>query len=1047
MNNSGGITFRGNDGLVENCLIDHNSGPDGGGIHGNDRGKVVNCTIVANTSTGTSGGGAGGNLTLVNSIVWGNSSSGSNPDIGVSDVSKVSYCASAAGVGTRAVTLNPEFKNEANFDYSLVASSSCLDKGSEASATTVIGSAVALDLSGATRKMGSEIEIGCYEFDPTVDTCAFAAAAREALVGQSIGFTASVSGFAGATDIVYNWSFTHSDRTVTSGSGSSFAFAAPKAGWYEVSLTASSVALSLQKTATQENYLYFAPATNYVTCAEVTDPVFPFDTTAHATPSLSDALEAARDGTVILLDKGTHEIAETFSIKKGVKIRGAGMSDTILYMTTAFNGVFTLNHADLVISDLTIEHARTATAYQYKPVVATITGAGGTLCRCRVTDATANEKAGAKAVIRMQSDGGRITKCLIDNNDITTGNSGGGAIEMTAGLVDNCVIVDNKSRNFERNDTIVGGGGIRLQGGKVVNCTILRNTIIDGVGGGVSKAADAILENCIIYDNVAASDTTDPAVSGKPNLGTSTANVRHCLVGQSVGTDPVPGAPELIDAPNGDYHLAASSPCRDVADVSRYLELLGLESIDGETDFHGFTRSSGTKIDIGASEYDADQVSCAFTIDRDTAFVPATFELTPVVEGLANPEAATLTWTFTPVHGGESVVYEQTGTNVCSRTLAVPEQYKVKLFASLGNVTGRYERADSVYAAARTNFVTNAKGIQPAFPYATAETAATNIADAVAAAVDGATVQLPSGTVAHETSFTLGKAITLAGRGMTNTTLYAETASSQLITLNHADAVLCDLTITNVHSRSFYVPCVLDFSVNGGTMLRCRVTGCSNGGQSYSWTIIRQGSSSGRISRCVIDNCTISGGNCGGGAVLMKGGVIDNSVIENCHSTYYKYDGEHAAGLTMAGGAALNCTVLGNTYVSTTLASGIHVAGDTAVVRNCIVDGNLRSNDEEANVGGTPAGFSCCLSPDFTSTENGNVIGRPIFHSQHPLVQTVRSPGYRKGSLSGYEDLLAGGTDLHGRPRVTRNHKSARMRIDIGCTESDAKRGSVIVFR
>ena len=95
----------------------------------------------------------------------------------------------------------------------------------------------------------------------------------------------------------------------------------------------------------------------------------------------------------------------------------------------------------------------------------------------------------------------------------------------------------------------------------------------------------------------------------------------------------------------------------------------------------------------------------------------------------------------------------------------------------------------------------------------------------------------------------------------------------------------------------------------------------------------------------------------------------------------------------------------------------------------------LRYEKVTWNIGGEEK-CVCCLSPSFTSTANGNVVGRPVCR-EGSLVQKADSPGRNKGSVAGYEDVLFGGTDFYGKRRVKSPRCSAKAKIDIGCAESD----------
>lgn len=1062
-NGGGGVMIEGG-GLVDNCLIDHNTALTYGGVYFRGAGKMANCTVVHNTAnTGTCGGiGTHASGTLVNTIARYNIASSATADISAGGT--ISHCASSEGVGTDPVSADPEFKDDANEDYRLLVSSPCLHSGSQALAEAAVG-AVSKDFAGATRVMGSEIDIGCYEYDMTQVACAFAAGASETLLGNAVTLTASCSGFDGATDLVYTWSLTPSgSATPIVKSGSPLEFTATDANRYSVTLTVSSAMLEKQISATKSNYFYVAPLTNYVTNAKVDTARFPFATPETAATNVLEAMAAAIDGSVVKLGVGRHDVTGEILLSRRMMLAGAGRDQSELYATSAFGNILKLNNAEAVVSDLTVSHAR-GVAASYTGVAVNIESNGGTLRRVRVTDCSNGSTYYITGIINMKSSAGRITQCLVDNCDIgKTGgsNHGGGAVYMTAGLIDNTIIADCYSTYYALNG-LNCGGGLSLNGGKAVNCTIVRNTLATKEGGGVYKAADAILENCIVYDNKAPGDTTDPAVTGAPNLGGSTNNVFHCLVGQAVGTDPVLGEPGFMDAANYDFKLAPSSPCRDIASADRYLTLLNLGSIDGEKDYGEMPRLSGTKIDVGAHEYDASKVSCAFSLDKTVAFVPATFTLTPSVEGFANPEAATLTWTFAPVHGGAPITVVQTGTNTLVQTLSSNEQYQVTLAGVGGGASGSYTRAEPIYVAARTNYVTSAANLNCLFPYGTPETAATNFADAVDAAVEGATVLVGAGTNLVRATVLLEKAITVKGVSRDRAWLRAPTKYGPLLSLNHADVVVSDLTIANGHAvanwKAYGTAAAVDISTKGGSLVGCRVTESGLGSvldlgycMSSDVGAIYLHGDAGVVSRCVVDTMNPkndqSGGSFHPGAcgIIASAGRVDNSVVSNFYGTVRSTSGVNSYGLYVSGTAvALNCTVISNCEYLARGGMGVAASG-SGIIRNTIAANNFNANGVEANIAGE-ALFSNCLSPDFTSTANGNVVGRPVFQTTRPLVLSFDSPGWRAGSSAGYENILNGGVDLYGHKRVRRIKANGVGVLDIGCTENEYGKGLRVFVR
>ena len=166
---------------------------------------------------------------------------------------------------------------------------------------------------------------------------------------------------------------------------------------------------------------------------------------------------------------------------------------------------------------------------------------------------------------------------------------------------------------------------------------------------------------------------------------------------------------------------------------------------------------------------------------------------------------------------------------------------------------------------------------------------------------------------------------------------------------------------------------------------------------------------------------------------------IENCVITNNSST--ASGTAKASGLYLDGSVTvLNCTVIGNRLLSDA-GGGVQAANASAVVRNCIIDGNLNADGTETNYFGNGASFSYCLSSDAAPAgSEGCIVGRPVFDPRKPLYlaysKNGSSPGKNQGSVVGYEARLLHATDFFGQPRVKFVSRQGVADIDIGATES-----------
>ena len=197
-------------------------------------------------------------------------------------------------------------------------------------------------------------------------------------------------------------------------------------------------------------------------------------------------------------------------------------------------------------------------------------------------------------------------------------------------------------------------------------------------------------------------------------------------------------------------------------------------------------------------------------------------------------------------------------------------------------------------------------------------------------------------------------------------------------------------------------------------------------------------------------NDVLKGGNwantCAG--IYATAGRIENCVITNnvgsMNSTH------KGSALCLVGPVTvLNCTVISNRMVSVSSGGAVHAESDKAVVRNCIIDGNLNGDGSETNYWGSGASFSYCLSSDAAPEgSEGCIAARPVFDNRNPLRLAYRTPGRSKGSAVGYEDRLLEATDFFGRPRVKFVSKKGVADIDIGAAESKfISDATLLIFR
>lgn len=154
----GAMTFGiGSESKLHECLLIGNRAAQGGGAM---ESEVYSCTIYNNQAT-YEGGGVFGSV-VANSIVYANTAS--NVVVGNQRYSLLTYSCTfpLPPLGTNIITGAPRFVDAAGGDFRLLANSPCIDAG------TTNGQPVSgLDLAAGPRVVGSGLDMGAYEYDPS----------------------------------------------------------------------------------------------------------------------------------------------------------------------------------------------------------------------------------------------------------------------------------------------------------------------------------------------------------------------------------------------------------------------------------------------------------------------------------------------------------------------------------------------------------------------------------------------------------------------------------------------------------------------------------------------------------------------------------------------------------------------------------------------------------------------------------------------------------------------------------------------------------------
>lgn len=1000
------------DGVLENCLLVGNKlsrtvnhqNVNGGGLY-QAGGKVVNCTIAGNEAVYGAGAFVASG-TFVNNIVFGNTAYKDDltPDYAFADEGvTASHCcfphyAEAAGVATRVQDSVFALEGEARYldDYSIDASSVCCDKGLDGVVTSET------DLFGNARVQNGRIDIGAAEAEPSTEmTVEFTCGAEEALNTETVHFAAKAYG-PGVEE--GNCTFVWTD-----GNGVELARGKEVDIQFEVgvqSVTLTVTCGEMSASTTQENCVTVADG--HIFFNATGSQTSPYNTPELAFTNLAEAVDYARDGSLITLGAGTYNNKATLAVSKRLRLEGAGPDKTIFETgrnrsngTGGFGRVFQLNNAGAVLSGVRVDYASG---------LVTGTGVfigsnGGTLTNCWVTDCSnTGGNAGYGAGVYMAGDG-LITHCKISGNRLSNGAAHEGAgVWMSAGRMENCLVVSNTA--VETSSQICGG--VYAAGGTVVNCTIAKNSVYNDAGVCLKGTARAV--NCLIYGNEASSTVEIPDFNLEATnrmdhccLPSYAATLlppdARCVVATSVPCDPV------------DYTLTFDSICSDAgsdADVSESL------------DYFGATRIQGACVDIGAGEAtpSAEMVVSASVLPP-FAVGESEFSFAATVKGGGvKPGDCTYRWTV----GGRTF-------DTASATCTLPVgQYEVALTVTppTGEPVATVQTVCVYPPEIRVEV-----DATPAWPYDGKANAFTNPLDAVDFCVDGMTVRLGEGSFALTNTLTVSKALTLVGAGMDKTEICRAKGTMRVLTVDNANALVSGLQICGGNGGDNGSGVYLT-SAGGGTVDGCRVTGCSGNS-----AVFVSGTLSHFVRSVVCDN------SCRG-VNINQGGWCDNCLITRNTASY-------GAGVCNTEGSqgdahVRNCTIIGNVATSTEgkySGAGVYFSSTgTRGVLNCLIYGNTLASEVE----NPPSGYPDAQGSENTTFKNcytaNELTGSKVVDCIFGVDPKVRgngkilstSPCARKGA---YQSWMDGQLDLFGNPRVDAKAQAAgEPCVDIGCCQS-----------
>ena len=654
------------------------------------------------------------------------------------------------------------------------------------------------------------------------------------------------------------------------------------------------------------------------------------------------AAVASRDTPYVIVSNGTYNITADIAIAKPAVVTSltGDAKDVTVNRASGATHVFSLNHASALLRGIAIQGGSINGSGMGSGVY--IMSAGGILENCIIRNSTAVNW-GARGGVALASDYARLSRCIVTN---CAGNeSEGCAIYMTRGLMENCLITENRCKASARKGVVI------MKGGRLENCTIAGNT--GNLAAGVYTEGTAAVRNCLIGANTLSQSSAeaDTVYCGKADAFV------NCLAPVQINGSCLTGELGFQNAAAGDFHLNASSAAIDAASS---------EAGNYPLDLDGVSRPSGAAADIGCYEFDSSDAHVALSADATEGLSPFSVNFTVTATGLSG--AASYAWDF----DGDGTMDETTATASLSHTFTGNGAFAVSasVLDSNGHVLATSENTVTVKAYPSVVYV-DASSATPAAPYATPATAATTLQDALDATIGGATAIVADGSYALTNTVSLDKGIRVVGNGADPDQVRFHPDGNRkirLFHLNHHGAVLSGLTLEGgLRTEAYFRGGNLMIDRLGGTVTNCVIrNGQVEGLQAGGGAIYIPGDTADAlVTHCVITNNAASCGGAttmGGGAIHQGSGTIRNCLIVG----NYQLDSDTSTGLfggavAISGGLLESCTIAKN---KAQYCAGVYATGGT--VRNCAIADNVATVSDVAQHAvwaGSANCFSACISP------------------------------------------------------------------------------------
>lgn len=750
-------------------------------------------------------------------------------------------------------------------------------------------------------------------------------------------------------------------------------------------------------------------------------------------PALAAAVADGVDGQIIELDAGLYSISSMLQIDRGLTIRGTtgNPEDVVIRQTKSGIRVANINWPGTAIESLTVEKANSSLSNNPGGGIRIGSVGGSIVSNCVIRSCNVSSWGNFGGALAIIDPASLVTHCVITNNDNKAGGNGtaypyaGGIVYVAAGTLRNTLLADNWTENSYAHR----GGTVYIVGGRVENCTVVRNRnqFCSGI-----RATGGEVVNCIIAGNNAAQE-----LDGHGSVWLeSSAPFRNCVAPLEINDSCIVAMSPFVNEGARDWQPSPSAV--DVAERLPWME--------GATDLAGVARIQGSAPDAGCYEKDMSAFSAAVEAGALSGIAPLTVAFSVTAYG-AGTSGITCYWDWNndgmwdDSSEGEATHVFQAG--VYQVVCMVVDNESGKEWTSAAPVT--------ITCVPKTFYV-SAGNEGAALPYATRETAAAAIADALSLAENGCEIIVLPGDYPVKSEICIDKDVSVVGEtgNPEDVVIRRDAKNMRLVRIDSNGAFLAGVVLEGGNIENNTANYTKNgggiyFGTRGGTVSNCVVRSCRTWvwGNEGDGVFIEAGADSALLTHSVISNCVsdTSSASDSGNALTMYAGSVRNCLMTGNRVTRNTATLTHAYGtVKIAGGRLENCTIVGNSGFS---CPGVYATGGEVV--NCLIGMNTSlasENNPSVEVwSGTASLFTHCVADreiaGGMNCRKGEISGYFKDAAAGDFRLKAKSPAVNAGVRRGWMDNA---TDIIGKDRCV-------GKPDAGCYECQTGAETLLIFR